>query len=80
VSNTLAGMVAGGLLGATIGCLAGFLLIPNPSDRHLVATLLGIILFGNGVIAGAVVGGVEDILTGLGKLGPPPAEPRPPTP
>ena len=65
VGNTLGGVVAGGLLGATIGFLAGWFLDLGQSNRFATAALLAVLLFGNGVTAGAIVGGVEDILRGM---------------
>jgi hypothetical protein len=65
VGNTLGGVVAGGLLGAIIGFSAGWFLTPTGGDRMVLATVLGVVLFGNGVTAGAVVGAVEDILRGM---------------
>ena len=76
MGNTLGGVVAGGLLGVIVGFCAGWFLTPNAGDRLTAATILGVILFGNGVTAGAVVGGVEDILRGMRRhhdSAPPPA-------
>jgi hypothetical protein len=76
VGNTLGGVVAGGLLGAIVGFGAGWFLTPTGGDRQAFAMILGVVLLGNGVTAGAVVGGVEDILRGMRRQGdttPPPA-------
>jgi hypothetical protein len=65
LGNTLGGIVAGGLLGAVVGFCAGWFLTPAGRDRQTIALILGVVLMGNGLTAGAVVGGVEDLLRGM---------------
>lgn len=58
----------GGLLGVIVGFCAGWFLTPGGVDHLATALLFAVVLFGNGVTAGAVVGGVEDLLRGMRRL------------
>jgi hypothetical protein len=54
--------------GAGVGFLVGFAVLwmmtsaQPPSDRYPVALFVGIFLAGSGAIAGAIIGGVADLL------------------
>ncbi len=54
--------------GAAVGLLVGFAAVwittiaQPPSDRYAIASFVGIFLAGSGAIAGAVIGGVAELL------------------
>jgi hypothetical protein len=62
VTRTLIGLVVGGVTAFAFGYVFGLALTPQPAASNDVTGLfLGILLCGNGMVAGSVVGAVGEL-------------------